>query len=583
MENITHFLHAVQAPPFGLPDHDVFLTVDLYEAKDPAQVLQCLGAFSRRANAIQPSRFPRTLGPKGRGGALSPQGTGTSSGGWKSPGPAPRVRGASSASQSSVSTSVTGTRSTVDGSASGAGDAGSVTSGAGKTTPRGGGISSWSRKSDEATTAPAWNIYQYGYMGGASQGNQGISFGATRQITSSTPAVTTWAEKERRRREEEERLRMEAEDARRKQLEREAEEERERLAEEERWREETRKRREREQLEAEAEKARWEEQERKWKEDEERRLKEEREVQARLEAEKSRGGKGEVNPRPALKGQFLSEYLSENNAASKVSVREETDIDREREKVRQLERELELAKAREVQYQAERRQHLQSSNNGGTQEDADGVNRSLSLEGTPPSATMSRPELPDRTTTEELPSADERIFLQSEWQRNQTRTPSADLGPYKPRPLPDPASVQAKSHSSTPSSASRPLPEPSTYTPNGTRVDRYLASNPAPVSVEPSRHVPNELSFDSAAERRHEDARREQSQTKTKAGGWASKSLLEREMERERQRQQEWEEAQKATREAAAATRNGTGPSSSSSSGAFAGRRQIIGPRPPPG
>ncbi|KAI9887542.1 MAG: hypothetical protein M1823_000633 [Watsoniomyces obsoletus] len=600
-ENIAHFLRAVQAPPLGLPDHDVFLTVDLYEGKDPAQVLQCLGAFSRRANAIQSSRFPRTLGPKGRPGTLSPQGTGTAVG-WKSPGHAPRARGASSASQSSVSTSLTGTRSTADGSASGTGDTGSVTSGAGKTTPRG-GISSWSRKSDEATTAPAWNIYQYGYMGGASQGNQGISFGATRQITSSTPAVTTWAEKERRRREEEERLRLEAEEARGKQLEREAEEERDRLAEEERWREETRKRREREQLEAEAEKARWEEQERKWKEDEERRLKEEREIQARLEAERRRNNKaGGVDPRPALKGQFLSEYLSEHDTAPSkgASVREETDIEREREKVRQLERELELAKAREAQYQAERRQHMQSSNDRGGQEETkkvDEINRSLSLEGTPPSAITrggSRPDLPARENIKkETPNADERTFLQDEWQRHQ-----ATLSEYKSRPLPDPTSASFPTNTNTnssnnPTSSPRPLPDPSTYTPppNGTRVDRFLASNPAPISKVPSRHVSNELGFDSAAERYNEDTRREQSQSKTKAGGWASKSLLEREMERERQRQQEWEEAQKTTREAAA--RNGTGPSSSSSgsgSGSgglglglgFTGRRQIIGPRPPP-
>ena len=48
----------------------------------------------------------------------------------------------------------------------------------------------------------------------------------------------------------------------------------------------------------------------------------------------------------------------------------------------------------------------------------------------------------------------------------------------------------------------------------------------------------------SESERAGEDARRQQSQQKTKAGGWASKSLLEREMERERERQKEWEEQQ---------------------------------------
>lgn len=48
----------------------------------------------------------------------------------------------------------------------------------------------------------------------------------------------------------------------------------------------------------------------------------------------------------------------------------------------------------------------------------------------------------------------------------------------------------------------------------------------------------------STAEQAGEDTRRIDSQQATKAGGWASKSLMEREMERERQRQKEWEEEQ---------------------------------------
>ena len=104
----------------------------------------------------------------------------------------------------------------------------------------------------------------------------------------------------------------------------------------------------------------------------------------------------------------------------------------------------------------------------------------------------------------------------------------------------------------------------------------------------------------SASERHAEDARRVQSQTKTKAGGWASKSLLEREMERERERQREWEESQKATQGAVRDKAEGGNPgqswdvnqygftggdnqgrgSSSGSGIAFGGRRQIIGPRP---
>lgn len=104
----------------------------------------------------------------------------------------------------------------------------------------------------------------------------------------------------------------------------------------------------------------------------------------------------------------------------------------------------------------------------------------------------------------------------------------------------------------------------------------------------------------SESERLAEDARRTDSQTKTKAGGWASKSLLEREMERERARQREWEDAQKATQSAARDAGEGAQPGQSwdvnqygytggdnqgrgSGPGtgiAFGGRRQIIGPRP---
>ena len=48
-------------------------------------------------------------------------------------------------------------------------------------------------------------------------------------------------------------------------------------------------------------------------------------------------------------------------------------------------------------------------------------------------------------------------------------------------------------------------------------------------------------------ERDAEDRRRAQNQVQTRAGGLASKSLLEREMEMERQRQREWEEEQAKT------------------------------------
>jgi hypothetical protein len=103
----------------------------------------------------------------------------------------------------------------------------------------------------------------------------------------------------------------------------------------------------------------------------------------------------------------------------------------------------------------------------------------------------------------------------------------------------------------------------------------------------------------SESERRAEETRRIQSQAKTKAGGWASKSLLEREMERERERQREWEEVQKQShslpKDPNAGVEAGqswdvnqygyTGGDSQNRVGTgigLGGRRQIIGPRPPP-
>src|ERR1700761_3132540 len=79
MENISHFLRACEGPPFNLPSHDRFLTVDLYESKDPAQVLQCLGAFSRAAHAAKPSAVRSNIGPK-RTGQVSPTHSGYGNG-----------------------------------------------------------------------------------------------------------------------------------------------------------------------------------------------------------------------------------------------------------------------------------------------------------------------------------------------------------------------------------------------------------------------------------------------------------------------------------------------------------------------
>ncbi|KAL2357752.1 calponin [Cryomyces antarcticus] len=599
MENISHFLRACEAPPLHLPAHDRFLTVDLFESKDPTQVLQCLGAFSRRANAVNPSRFPTTIGPK-RAGALSPSTTGATNGGLNA-GAYGRNRGASNTSSTSSSTfnpiskpstAVPSARAmspalTGGSNASRATDSGSKSSA--------GPVSSWSKKSDEGNSSPAWNIHQYGYMGGASQGNQGVAFGARRQITSAAPSVPSLAEKERKRREqdaENERLRIQAEEAEHKRrVEREAEEEQARIEEEQRWDQETRRLREEEKRRAEEQKRQWEEQERRWKEDEEQRLREEKEIRDRLhqEAQRKRG-----NSDARLRGQFLSQYQKEQAASQRTPSGRQLEDTPERIRVRELERQLEEAKERERQYQLEREERLRQDNNHSHPQ--------LTTTSRPDPASAPAPAARDPSPKDSDVSwgaVDEREYLRQQWTDANAQTPIRS----KPKPLPT-LPPPPKSPRPLPAAPAHSVPTSSPPPPT-TRTDRFLATHPAPAPSAPTIHHPAELGVTSASERAGEDARRAASTQATKAGGWASKSLLEREMERERARQREWEEAQAATRSAAAkgeATgseshawdvnqygwtggdgQGAAGRGSSSGSGiAFGGRRQIIGPRPRP-
>jgi len=596
MENISHFLRACQAPPLNLQPHDVFLTVDLYESKDPAQVIQCIGAFSRVANKCAPSRFPTVIGPKINPGLVSPQGTGTPKVGGGSYGN--RDRGTSNASNTSSAYNsnskaigaITPTR-TGD---SNSGRWSPTKNGSGPLSP-GGAVSSWSKKEDEGTTAPAWNINQYGYMGGASQGNMGVTFGARRQITSAGPHVPSLAEKEKRRKEqeaEEERLRTQMEEAEHKRrVEREAEEERARIAEEERWAEETRKLRERERQKAAEEKQKWEEEERKWKLEEERRQQEEKEAEAKLEAERRRA-RGASDAR--LQGQFLSQYQAEQARGDSGNLT----------RIQELERELELARERERQYELERQERMRAKERQRI-EDHD---MSIRMKEERPKSRARSRSRPREKNRDDAWLEDEREYLKKEWAKQhddpppkpprqqyedappKPPRPQHEEAPQKPpRPLPEP--VRVKKNNTGPSS--RPLPDPAAYAapptntystpaPNlSSRTDRFLSSNPAPQVQAPHTTYAAELgAFDSTAERDAEDRRRKQPQAQTKAGGWASKSLLEREMEMERQRQREWEEAQ-AQRESA---RGGTGAGAGAGmgTGTTAGRRGIVGPRPPP-
>lgn len=193
MENISLFLEAGKKAPFNLQSHDIFLTVDLYESKDPAQVLQCLSAFSRAAQRIAPSQFLTQIGGNSRG-LMSPQGTGSGQVGGGSYGN--RGRGTSNASTTSLAYKPTATLTPTRTGDSNGGRWSPTKSSSKPLSP--GGVNSWSKKTDEGTTSPAWNIAQYGYIGGASQGNLGVSFGGRGQITSAGPHVPNLAEKEKK-------------------------------------------------------------------------------------------------------------------------------------------------------------------------------------------------------------------------------------------------------------------------------------------------------------------------------------------------------------------------------------------------
>ncbi|KAK0622971.1 hypothetical protein B0T14DRAFT_564378 [Immersiella caudata] len=660
MENISHFLRACQAPPLNLQQHDMFLTVDLYEQKDPAQVLQCLGAFSRAANNANPSAFPTAIGPRANRGVMSPQSTGPST--------PTGLRGRGISNASNASSAIYGRGPTL--APSKTGDSGSGRWSPTKSPPPQNGstspvnVSSWSRKEHEGATAPAWNIAQYGYMGGASQGNLGIAFGGRRQITSAGPYVPNMAEKEKRRREQEteaerQRLEMEEEERRRR-AEQEAEEERARQEEERRWEEETRRLREEERRKAEEEKRRWEEEERQWKLTEEKRRREEEEAERRLQEERQ---KARPKSDAKLRGQFLSQYQAE----------EESKSGGYSSRIKELEKELELARQREAEYERERQQRGSSRASG--REGGRDLASKPKDENKARSRSRSRPPRP-LSRQDSWAERDDRDYLRTQWNSHQRENNEAAQAappppPRSPRPLPDPAVVasppqKVKTHRTGGDgppiipvrkhhTGSRPLPDPAAYAspppqqsqqspvqykpqpqpkpssqsspqyqpqpkvpsqlplrsqppqqqqtnPTMSRTDRYLASNPTPQAAAPPPTYSRELS--SVDERDAEDRRRAAAQKQTKAGGWASKSLLEREMEMERQRQREWEDAQKET---ARAVRSGEGvdgigggvggkwdvsqwsgyasgdSQNRGAQGIGAGRRQIVGPRPLPG
>lgn len=62
MENITFFMKLCEL--IGLPQDEIFQTVDLYDRRDPYQVVIAITSFSRYAHKIDPSKFPEIIGPQ---------------------------------------------------------------------------------------------------------------------------------------------------------------------------------------------------------------------------------------------------------------------------------------------------------------------------------------------------------------------------------------------------------------------------------------------------------------------------------------------------------------------------------------
>lgn len=629
MENISNFLAACRLPPLSLQEHDVFLTVDLYERKDPAQILQCLAAFSRRANAVQPTKFPRVIGPRDKS---SQQQTDTT------------IRSSSTnlplddSSSRDVSTPVT-------------------------------------------TRTSSNTISPYGYNNIVNNRRIGTTYGHQRRETTTTTTYSTnnsrtptFEEKERQRRAQEDRKQLEfgratEEAERQQQAELELEEHQAKADEWRRRAEETRKLRAEETRSARkgrrrtlgrepedqrdvedsriaedtrAEEMRVEEARRKWQEKEreieqqmemvkqreyeerlqqdrqereermeferaqEQRLRQERllqreaeeEAQENLERERRRELevrhekerqaekqkeqeqkqkqeqlKREEEGRLAreieqekqreratsdstrdnrLNGQFLSQYQATRETPRRKPVPSipsthvpPSQSTPESERVKQLERQLEEAKQREKLYQDQLQTHSTGDSGGSPVPKNSGF---------------------------DLAQEDERLALQSEWQIQQDNRPIGPPQFSSRRSMASPPLPPRTTPTST-----RPLPDSIGYTTSRTqqssqnRIDRFLMTNPAPSP--PRVRTYHADQFGSTAEVDAENARRVASTQKTRASGWASKSLLEREMERERQRQAEWE----AERQAAKAAVSG---SPSPSNGNKRGLKPL-GPRPP--
>lgn len=523
MENISHFLSFVSRPPVSLPPHDLFLTIDLYEQKDPAQVCQCISSFSRIAHKLNPTAFPTTVGGLGVPARLTPQLSGGASGLWNGSA-ARKVSGGSNGSTS--------------GGSMVSGYSGTGSNGKPAVPARKPAVSTWSKSSDEGATLPAWNIAQYGYMGGASQGNQGISFGARRQITSTpvvkggaarstSPApVSIFADREKRRKEEETK-RREAEEARQRELEIQADGRRRAVEDARKWREEEE---ERAAMEIEHKKWREEESKRKlWLHEQERQRESERKRELlaaeRRDEETRRAGE-----------------LRDREAQLRLET-EKKEREKERERIRQLERELEKARERERIYEAEKEERRRQDTDRMRREAQGAVVRRHRTGETP--STPSAASFVRSHKTGDRDQEPERIFMQN-WRDNAPTPPPQTPTHQTPINLASPPKPQPRALPTPP----RKLPPAPTNRASAVQASKYFAAQP---TVHHSRSWESNDDAAGLEREREEQEKKEQaykwarfdpvdpSRSRDANGDMQRMSLLERERERERERQREWE------------------------------------------
>ncbi|CAD6503445.1 BgTH12-03109 [Blumeria graminis f. sp. triticale] len=586
MENISLFLEACKCQPFNIPSHDLFLTVDLYELKDPAQVLQCLSAFSRAAHRIDPVKFPTPIGVRSQ---MSPIPSGTiSAGNWN------RDREAINTDDSMLSV-ISKASPVLTKAKTGDSNSGRWSPGKSRGRPLSPGVSCWNKNSEERSKSPAWNITQYGFLGGASQANLGVSFGGRRQITSAGPYVPGRAERENKQKEieaEKERLQRESEENERHRQEKIKAQESSRLVEAQRMAEELEEQRKKEHLKTEEVHRKWEEEEQRWRLEEEQRQREDIEAEARLQERRNRLNTAS-NSR--LRHQFISQYQPEKRLTHKFTP--------ESRRIKELEYELERAREREREYERIRK----ASKNKWSFQDV-GNDSSTLDEDKARTRSKSLPRSP-HNICDQPPRVDEQKYP-----RKQSSSNTLNKSPYlmvnsptarlisrakSPRPLPDPALVSQTPKNHT---AARPLPDPEKYKTAPGKDQKFVQPPPSKFQ----RSYIDTLTGESEVPKEHTTITSIQPlQPQAKPSGLAIKGLLEREMELDRQRQREWEEDQRGHKEKLLDGANNdtdgvaeginsrwdvnqwtsyTGGDSQNKGtlGIGASKRQIVGPRPPP-